>query len=124
MGLICFDMKIALIFTCLLLLGLSLFKRDQIWPKASLFENITTAIAVLGSILVLVFSNPISAGAAAMYSLSMVGVLFGSFAPMVLTIMRYVDEAYKDNKRFKGMSIATWVIGVVNIVLTILIGVL
>ena len=59
-----------------------------------------------------------------MYSLSMVGVLFGSFAPMVLTIIRYVDKAYKDDKRFKGMSIATWVIGVVNIVLTILIGTL
>ena len=117
-------MKIALIITCLLLLGLGLLKRDQIWPKASLFENIATAIAVLGSILVLVFSNPISAGAAAMYSLSMVGVLFGSFAPMVLTIMRYVDKAYKDNKRFKGMSIATWVIGAINIVLTILIGIL
>lgn len=81
-----------------------------------------TAIAVIGSVLLLV--NPISAGAALMYSLSMIGVLFGSFAPMVLTIMRYVDEAYKNNKRFKGMSIATWVIGVVNIVLTILIGVL
>jgi hypothetical protein len=38
--------------------------------------------------------------------------------------MRYVDEAYKDNKRFKGMSIATWVIGVINIVLLILIGIL
>ena len=59
-----------------------------------------------------------------MYSLSMVGVLFGSFAPMVLTIMRYVDKTYKDNKRFKGMSIATWVIGAINIVLTILIGIL
>lgn len=59
-----------------------------------------------------------------MYSLSMVGVLFGSFAPMVLTIMRYVDKAYKDNKRFKGMSIATWVIGVLNIILIILIGIL
>ena len=59
-----------------------------------------------------------------MYSLSMSGALFGSFAPMVLTIMRYVDKAYKDNKRFKGMSIATWVIGVINIVLTILIGIL
>jgi hypothetical protein len=117
-------MKIALIFTCLLLLGLGLLKRDSIWPRASLLENIATAIAVLGSVLLLVFSNPVSAGAAAMYSLSMVGVLFGSFAPMVLTIMRYVDKAYKDNKRFKGMSIATWVIGVVNIVLTILIGAL
>jgi polyferredoxin len=117
-------MTIILIITCLLLLGLSLFKRDKIWPRASLLENIATAIAVLGSVLLLVFSNPISAGAAAMYSLSMVGVLFGSFAPMVLTIMRYVDEAYKDNKRFKGMSIATWVIGVINIILTILIGVL
>lgn len=117
-------MAIALIITCLLLLGLSLFKRDKIWPRASLLENIATAIAVLGSILLLVFSNPISAGAAAMYSLSMVGVLFGSFAPMVLTIMRYVDEAYNDNKRFKGMSITTWVIGVVNIVLLILIGIL
>lgn len=59
-----------------------------------------------------------------MYSLSMVGVLFGSFAPMVLTIMRYVDKAYKDNKKFKGMSIATLVIGVINIVLTILVGIL
>ena len=117
-------MIITLIFTCLLLLGLGICKRDKIWPRASLFENIATAIAVLGSVLLLVFSNPISAGAAVMYSLSMVGVLFGSFAPMVLTIMRYVDEAYNDNKRFKGMSIATWVIGVVNIVLTILIGVL
>ena len=117
-------MKITLIITCLLLLVLSIFKRDKIWPRASLLENIATAIAVLGSVLLLVFSNPISAGAAVMYSLSMVGVLFGSFAPMVLTIMRYVDKAYKDNKRFKGMSIATWVIGVINIVLTILIGVL
>jgi hypothetical protein len=117
-------MIITLIITCLLLVGLSLFKRDKIWPRASLFENITTAIAVLGSVLLLVFSNPISAGAAAIYSLSMVGVLFGNFAPMVLTIMRYVDKAYKDNKRFKGMSIVTWVIGVVNIVLTILIGAL
>jgi hypothetical protein len=117
-------MTITLIFTCLLLLGLGLLKRDKIWPKASLFENIATAIAVLGSILLLVFSNPVSAGAAVMYSLSMVGVLFGSFAPMVLTLMRYVDKAYKDNKRFKGMSIATWVIGVINIVLTILIGIL
>jgi hypothetical protein len=72
----------------------------------------------------LVFSNPISAGTAAIYSLSMVGVLFGNFAPMVLTIMRYVDETYKNDKRFKGMSIATWAIGVVNIVLTILMGVL
>lgn len=59
-----------------------------------------------------------------MYSLSMVGVLFGSFAPMVLTIMRYVDEAYNDNKKFKGMSIVTWVIGILNIILIILIGVL
>jgi hypothetical protein len=117
-------MTITLIFTCLLLLGLGLLKRDKIWPKASLFENIATAIAVLGSILLLVFSNPVSAGSAVMYSLSMVGVLFGSFAPMVLTLMRYVDKAYKDNKRFKGMSIATWVIGVINIVLTILIGIL
>lgn len=117
-------MTIALIMICLLLVGLSLFKRDKIWPRASLFENIATAIAVLGSVLLLVFSNPVSAGAAVIYSLSMVGVLFGSFAPMVLTIMRYVDKAYKDNKRFKGMSIATWVIGVVNIVLTILIGLL
>lgn len=117
-------MKIALIFTCLLLLGLGLLKRDKIWPKASLFENIATAIAVLGSILLLLFSNPVSAGIAVMYSLSMVGVLFGNFAPMVLTIMRYVDKAYKDNKRFKGISISTWVIGVINIVLTILIGVL
>jgi glucose uptake protein GlcU len=103
-------------------LVLGLFKRDKIWPKASLFENIATAIAVLGSVLLLV--NPVSAGAAVIYSLSMAGVLFGSFAPMVLTLMRYVDEAYKDNKKFKGMSIATWVIGVINIVLTILIGVL
>lgn len=117
-------MTITLIITCLLLLGLGLFKRDKIWPRASLFENIATAIAVLGSVLLLVFSNPISAGAAVMYSLSMVGVLFGSFAPMVLTIMRYVDKAYKDNKRFKGMSIATWVIGVLNVTLIILIGVL
>ena len=117
-------MIITLIFTCLLLLGLGIFKRDRIWPRASLFENIATAIAVLGSVLLLVFSNPISAGAAVMYSLSMVGVLFGSFAPMVLTIMRYVDEAYKDNKKFKGMSIATWVIGVLNVILIILIGVL
>lgn len=117
-------MTIVLIFTCLLLLGLGLLKRDKIWPKASLFENIATAIAVLGSILLLVFFNPVSAGATVMYSLSMVGVLFGSFAPMVLTLMRYVDKAYKDNKRFKGMSIATWVIGVINIVLTILIGIL
>ena len=117
-------MIITLIFTCLLLLGLGLFKRDKIWPRASLFENIATAIAVLGSVILLAFSNPISAGAAVMYSLSMVGVLFGSFAPIVLTIMRYVDETYNDNKRFKGMSIATWVIGVINIVLTILIGIL
>lgn len=117
-------MKITLIITCLLLLVLSIFKRDKVWRKASICEIIVTALAVLGSILILVFSNPISAGAAAIYSLSMVGVLFGSFAPMVLTIMRYVDEAYKDNKKFKGMSIATWVIGVVNIVLIILIGVL
>lgn len=117
-------MTITLIFTCLLLLGLSLFKRDIIWPRASLIENIATAIAVFGSVLLLVFSNPISAGAAVMYSLSMVGVGFGSFATMVLTLMRYVDEAYKNNKKFKGMSIATWVIGVVNIVLTILIGIL
>ena len=117
-------MKIALIITCLLLLGLGLLKRDKVWPRASLLENIATAIAVLGSVLLLVFSNPISAGAAVMYSLSMVGVLFGSFAPMVLTIMRYVDKAYKDNKKFKGMSIATLVIGVINIVLTILVGIL
>lgn len=117
-------MAITLIFTCLLLLGISLFKRDKIWPRASLFENIATAIAVLGSVLLLVFSNPVSAGAAVIYSLSMAGAGFGSFAPMVLTLMRYVDEAYKDNKKFKGMSIATWVIGVVNIVLLILVGVL
>ena len=39
-------------------------------------------------------------------------------------LRRGVDGDYKDNKRFKGMSIATWVIGVINIVLTILIGVL
>ena len=117
-------MIITLIFTCLLLLGLGIFKRDKIWLRASLFENIATAIAVLGSVLLLVFSNPISAGAAVIYSLSMIGVLFGSFAPMVLTIMRYVDEAYNDNKKFKSMSIATWVIGVINIVLIILIGLL
>ena len=117
-------MKIVLIFTCLLLLGLSLLKRDKIWPRASLFENIATAIAVLGSVLLLLFSNPISAGVAVMYSLSMVGVLFGNFAPMVLTLIRYVDKAYKYNKKFKCMSITTWVIGVINIVLTILIGVL
>ena len=108
----------------MLLLGLGLLKRDKIWPKASLFENIATAIAVLGSILLLVFYNPISAGAAVVYSLSMVGVLFGNFTPIVLTLIRYVDKAYKNNKRFKGMSITTWVIGVINIVLTILIGVL
>lgn len=111
-------MTITLIFTCLLLLGLGLLKRDKIWPRASLLENIATAIAVLGSVLLLV---PVPA---VMYSLSMVGVLFGSFAPMVLTISRYVDKDYENNKRFKGMSIATWVIGVINIVLTILIGVL
>lgn len=108
----------------MLLLGLGLLKRDKIWPRASLFENIATAIAVLGSVLLLVFSNPVSAGAAVMYSLSMVGVLFGSLAPMVLTLIRYVDKAYKDNKKFKQMSIATWVIGVVNLVLLILIGIL
>lgn len=117
-------MKIILIFTCLLLLGLGLLKRDKIWPKVSLFENIATAIAVLGSVLLLVFSNPVSVGAATMYSLSMIGVLFGNFTPMVLTLIRYVDKAYKDNKKFKGISITTWVIGVINIVLTILIGVL
>ena len=89
-----------------------------------MFENLTTAIAVLGSILLLVFSNPVSAGAAVMYSLSMAGAGFGSFATMVLTLIRYVDEAYKDNKKFKGMSIATWVIGVVNLVLLTLIGIL
>ena len=117
-------MTIVLIITCLLLLGLGLLKRDKICPRVSLFENIVTAIAVLGSILLLVFSNPISAGAAVMYSLSMAGAGFGSFATMVLTLIRYVDETYKDNKRFKSMSIATWVIGVVNIVLLILIGIL
>lgn len=54
----------------------------------------------------------------------MTGVLFGSFAPSVFTLIRHTDGDYKDNKRFKGMSIATWAIGVINIVLTILIGVL
>jgi hypothetical protein len=54
----------------------------------------------------------------------MTGVLCGSFAPSVFTLIRHTDGDYKDNKKFKGMSIATWVIGVVNIVLTILIGLL
>ena len=117
-------MKITLIITCLLLLILSIFKRDKIWKKASLCENIVTALAVLGSITLLIFSNPVSAGAAAMYSLSMVGVLVGGFAPIVATLIRYLSKDYTDNKRFKYMSIATWVLGVVNIVLTILIGLL
>lgn len=117
-------MVITLIFTCLLLLGLSLFKRDILWPRASLIENIATAIAVFGSVLLLVFSNPISAGAAVIYSLSIAGALFGNFVPMILTLTRYADIAYKDNKKFKSMSIATWVIGIVNIILTIVIGVI
>ena len=117
-------MTIVLIITCLLLLGLGVVKRDKSWPRASLFENITTAIAVIGSVLLLVFSNPVSAGAAVMYSLSMAGAGFGSFATMVLTLIRYADEAYKDNKKFKVLSIATWVIGVVNLVLLILVGIL
>ena len=111
-------MKIALIITCLLLLGLGLFKRDKIWPRASLFENISTTIAVIGSILLLVSTS------AVMYSLSMIGALLGSFVAAILTVMRYVDPAYKDNKRFKGMSIATWVISAINTILIILIGLL
>ena len=39
-------------------------------------------------------------------------------------IKEAVDEAYKDNKRFKGMSIATWVISAINTILIILIGLL
>lgn len=117
-------MTITLIITCLLLFGLSLFRRDKIWKKASLSENIITAVAVLGSISFLIFSNPITAGAAVMYSLGMVGMLSGSFASMVVTLIRFLSKDYKDNIKFKGTSIATWVLGVVNIVLIILIGAL
>lgn len=120
-------MTILLILTCLLsasIFTLSLFKRDKIWPRVSLLENIASSLGLIGSILLSIFYAPVSAGAAVIYSLSIAGALFGNFAPMVLTLTRYVDQAYKDDKKFKGMSIATWVIGVINIVLTILIGVL
>ena len=120
-------MTILLILTCLLsasVFTLSLFKRDKIWPRASWLENISSSLGLIGSILLSIFYAPISVGAAVIYSLSITGALFGNFAPMILTLMRYTDLVYKDNKRFKGMSIATWVIGVINIVLTILISIL
>lgn len=113
--------------TCLLsasVFTLSLFKRDKIWPRVSLLENISSSLGLIGSILLSIFYAPVSAGVAVIYSLSIAGAMFGNFVPMVLTLIRYVDEAYKDDKRFKGMSIATWVIGVLNVTLIILIGVL
>lgn len=113
--------------TCLLsasVVTLSLFKRDKVWPRVSLLENISSSLGLIGSILLSIFYAPVSAGVAVLYSLSIAGAIFGNFAPMVLTLIRYVDEAYKDDKRFKGMSIATWVIGVINIVLTVLISIL
>lgn len=119
-------MIILLILTCLLsasVFTLSLFKRDKIWPRVSLLENIASSIGLVGSILLAVFYAPVSAGAAIIYSLSIAGALFGNFAPMILTLTRYADIAYKGNKKFKSMSIATWVIGIVNIILTIVIGV-
>ena len=120
-------MTILLILTCLLSASvfiLSLFKRDKVWPRVSLLENISSSLGLIGSILLSIFYAPISAGAAVIYSLSIAGAIFGNFAPMILTLMRYTDQVYKNNKRFKGMSIATWVIGVVNLVLLILIGIL
>lgn len=120
-------MTILLILTCLLsasIFTLSLFKRDKIWPRASLFDNIAASLGLVCSIFLAIFCNPITAGAAVIRSLAMTGVLFGSLAPSVFTLIRHTDGDYKDNKRFKGMSIATWVIGVVNIVLIILTGVL
>lgn len=116
-----------LILTCLLsasVFTLSLFKRDKIWPRVSLLENIVSSLGLVGSILLAVFYAPVSAGAAVIYSLSIAGALFGNFAPMILTLTRYADKAYEGNKTFKGMSIAIWVIGIVNILLTIVIGVI
>jgi hypothetical protein len=120
-------MTILVIFICLLSAGiftLSLFKRDKIWPRVSLFDNIASSLGLVCSIFLAIFCNPITAGAAVIRSLAMTGVLFGSLAPSVFTLIRHTDGDYKDNKRFKGMSIATWVIGLVNIVLIILIGLL
>lgn len=116
-----------LILTCLLsasVFTLSLFKRDKIWPRVSLLENIVSSIGLIGSLLLAAFYAPASSGAAVMYSLSIAGALFGNFATMILTFTRYADIAYKDNKKFKSMSIATWVIGIVNIIVTIVIGVI
>lgn len=114
------------IFICLLSAGiftLSLFKRDKIWPRVSLFDNIASSLGLVCSIFLAIFCNPVTAGAAVIKALAMTGVLCGSFAPSVFTLIRYTDGDYKDNKKFKGMSIATWVMGIVNITLTIVIGV-
>jgi hypothetical protein len=120
-------MIILVIFICLLSAGiftLSLLKRDKIWPRASFFDHIASSLGFVCSIFLAIFFNPITAGAAVIRSLAMTGVLFGSFAPSVFTFARHTDGDYKNNKKFIGMSIATWVMGVINIVLTILIGVL
>ena len=86
-------MTILLILTCLLsasIFTLSLFKRDKIWPRVSLLENIASSLGLIGSILLAVFYTPVSAGAAVIYSLSIAGALFGNFAPMILTFVMFI----------------------------------
>ena len=118
-------MTILLILTCLLsasIFTLSLFKRDKIWPRVSLFDSIASSVAVVGSIFTSVFSNPAIPGSLVIYPIAISLILSGSLASMAFTLIRHTDKEYKDNKKFIGMSIATLVVGVINIVLTILIG--
>lgn len=93
-------------------------KKDNIRKGMNRIERILCCTGVISSALMMIsyFYQPESAAAAIIYALSMTGVLAGSFVPSVLGAFRFSSNEYSENKKFRGLCIATWVMAVLNIV--------
>lgn len=96
----------------------SFMKKDNIRTGMNRIERILSSTGAISSILMIIsyFYQPESAAASIIYALSMTGVLAGSFVPSVLSATRFSSNEYSENKKFRGLCIATWVLAVLNIV--------